>query len=272
MPTTATLTEDERLALAAVGGWPIADALAGLDDFLWSANGSGSIDDLVLMYRPGWRGAMYRFGGTALRIVRPLRERDEPLTRVSRRRVEAFAAAVAPEMREVFRSDRERRTYAETTRLVWWGLGLGQPPVEVRPTMASQWGRPVGDSPVRPRAALGSPATATVAAMGTEHSPETVAADARAAELRAEQAAGQPLTGGQLWGLPVLDGDMWADIAGATAITGLPAKTITSYLVRGKPKSHPFPQPSRFLGRNYWPVSVLTAWTATATAADSGQE
>ncbi|NKY60919.1 hypothetical protein [Nocardia flavorosea] len=263
MPTTATLTDDERLALAAVGGWQIADALSGVDGFLWSASGSGSIDDLVLMHRPGWRGAMYRFGSTGLRIVRPLHEQDEPLARVSRSRVEAFAAAVAPETRAVLRADRECRTYAETTRLVWWGLGLARPPAEVRPTMASRWARPVGDSPVRPRTALGSPATATVAAMGTEHSPETVAADARAAALRAEQAAGQPLAGGQLWGLPVLDGDMWADIAGATAITGLPAKTITSYLVRGKPKSNPFPQPSRFLGRNYWPVSVLTAWSAS---------
>ena len=95
------------------------------------------------------------------------------------------------------------------------------------------------------------------------------AADVRAVALRAEQAAGQPLIGGQLWGLPVLDGDMWADIAGATAITGKPAKTITSYLVRGKPKSNPFPQPSRFLGRNYWPVSVLTAWAAAATSSDA---
>lgn len=264
MPSTATLTEDERLALAAVGGWPIADALAGLDEFLWSASGSGSIDDLVLLYRPGWRGAMYRFGGTALRIVRPLREQDEPLARVSRARVEAYAAAVTPEVREMLRAKRERRTYAETTRLVWWGLGLGRAPAEVRPTMASRMGHPAGASPVCSRSALGSPATATVAAMGTEHSPEIVAADARAAALRADQAAGQPLTGGQLWGLPVLDGDMWADIAGATAITGLPAKTITSYLVRGKPKSHPFPQPSRFLGRNYWPVSTLTAWAASA--------
>lgn len=104
--------------------------------------------------------------------------------------------------------------------------------------------------------------------MGAEHSPETVAADARAAALRAEKAAGQPPTGGQLWGLPVLDGDMWADIAGATAITGKPAKTITSYLVRGKPKSNPFPQPSWFLSRNYWPVSVLTAWAAAAANSD----
>lgn len=270
MPTTATLTEDERLALAAVGGWQIADALAGIDEFLWISTGSGSIDDLVLMHRPGWRGCMYRFDSGALRIGRPMRGQEEPIAKVSRSRVESYVESVTPEVRERLRVDRECRTYAETTRLVWWGLGLGRPPAEVRPSMASRWAHPVGDSPVRPRAALGSPGTATVAAMGTEHSPETVAADARAAALRAEQAAGQPLTGGQLWGLPVLDGDMWADIAGATAITGKPAKTITSYLVRGKPKSNPFPQPSRFLGRNYWPVSVLTAWATANSDQEKG--
>ncbi|MFI2234511.1 hypothetical protein [Nocardia testacea] len=29
-----------------------------------------------------------------------------------------------------------------------------------------------------------------------------------------------------------------------------------------------FPRPSRFLGRNYWPVLVLTAWAATAANSD----
>ena len=186
-----------------MGGWQIADALAGLDDFLWISTGSGPIDDLVLMHRPGWRGCIYRFDSGSLRIGRPMRDQEKPVAKISRARIEAFAESVPAEVREKL------------------------------------------------------------------HSPETVAADVRAVALRAEQAAGQPLIGGQLWGLPVLDGDMWADIAGATAITGKPAKTITSYLVRGKPKSNPFPQPSRFLGRNYWPVSVLTAWAAAATSSDA---
>ncbi|WP_280264655.1 hypothetical protein [Nocardia wallacei] len=91
---------------------------------------------------------------------------------------------------------------------------------------------------------------------------ETVALADKVAELRAAWKAGQPLTGGQVFGLPALDGDVWVDIAGATVITGVPPKTLTSYLVRAKPKSNPFPVPSKFLGRNYWPASTLLDWAA----------
>jgi hypothetical protein len=72
------------------------------------------------------------------------------MAKVSRSRVEAFVESVAPEVRERLRADRECRTYAETTRLVWWGLGLGRAPAEVRPTMASPGGCEPG-APARGR-------------------------------------------------------------------------------------------------------------------------
>ncbi|WP_281919634.1 helix-turn-helix transcriptional regulator [Nocardia sputorum] len=103
----------------------------------------------------------------------------------------------------------------------------------------------------------------------SDYSPtETVALTDKVAELRAAWKAGQQLTGGQLFGLPPLDGDVWVDTAGAAVITGVPPKTITSYLSRGKPKSNPFPAPSKFLGRTYWPASILLSWTAAQPAAN----
>lgn len=271
MGTTATLTEDERFAIAAVGGWAIADALAGSDMSLWDSHACGSLDDLVMMFRPSWRGRMYKLHKGTLYIgwnTRTGLGDDAPVT-VSRRRIASYAATLPEEMREQLLSRRRDRTYPETTRLIWWALGLGHPPAERRPPMSSYRVTPAGPCDMPWRNALGDPVasgspatTATVAAVTTDRTPETVAAADRAAALRADQAAGAPLAGGQLWGLPVLDGDMWADIAGATAITGLPAKTINSYIVTGKPRRDPFPQPSRFLGRNYWPVSVLTSWAA----------
>lgn len=270
---TATLTEDERLALAAVGGWQIADALGGWDTSLWDSHAGGSLDDLVLMFRPRWRGHMYKVHAGTLYIGpgRVITGREEAgkaaVLKVTRRKMTAYADALPVEMRELLRERRRERTYPETTRLIWWALGLGHPPAERRPVMSSYRITPAGHCEMPWRNALGDPAgspatTATVATMTTDRAPETVAAADRAAALRADQAAGAPLAGGQLWGLPVLEGDMWADIAGATAITGLPAKTINSYIVTGKPRSNPFPQPSRFLGRNYWPVSVLSTWAA----------
>ncbi|OBB38721.1 hypothetical protein [Nocardia sp. 852002-51244_SCH5132740] len=97
----------------------------------------------------------------------------------------------------------------------------------------------------------------------SDYSPiETVPLADKVAELRAAWKAGEPLTGGQVFGLPALDGDVWVDTAGATVITALPPKTITSYLSRGKPKANPFPVPSKFLGRNYWPAAALLDWAA----------
>lgn len=87
-----------------------------------------------------------------------------------------------------------------------------------------------------------------------------VALDAQLQSIRELLAAGQRPPAGQLLGLPELDGDMWADIAGAVAITGTPARTITGWLNRRGPKRCPFPEPRRSLYRLYWPVSVLQAW------------
>lgn len=90
--------------------------------------------------------------------------------------------------------------------------------------------------------------------------PESVALDAQIASIRTMMAAGQRSPAGQLLGLPELDGDVWADIAGAAAITGALPRTITGWLNRRGPKRCPFPEPRRSLYRLYWPVSVLQSW------------
>jgi hypothetical protein len=79
-------------------------------------------------------------------------------------------------------------------------------------------------------------------------------------ELRQAREAGQTPPAGRLLGLPELAGDVWVDIAGATAVTGLPQRTITSWLARGGPKALPFPSAHRFLYRNYWPAKELEEW------------
>jgi hypothetical protein len=92
--------------------------------------------------------------------------------------------------------------------------------------------------------------------------PGPVGLDAQAESLRAMLAEGQRPPAGQLLGLPELDGDVWADIAGAAAITGAPPRTITGWLNRRGPKRCPFPEPRRILYRLYWPASVLQSWRA----------
>lgn len=79
--------------------------------------------------------------------------------------------------------------------------------------------------------------------------------------IRRARDEGRDVPAGRLLGLPELpDGDVWVDIAGASAITGLAAKTITGYLNRGQPRYWPFPAAHRFLYRLYWPMSVLEEW------------
>lgn len=80
------------------------------------------------------------------------------------------------------------------------------------------------------------------------------------ASIRAVLSDGRRPPAGALLGLPELDGDMWADIAGAAAITGVQPRTITGWLNRRGPKRCPFPEPRRSLYRLYWPVSVLRSW------------
>jgi hypothetical protein len=100
---------------------------------------------------------------------------------------------------------------------------------------------------------------------------ETVDLDELAAQLRAARAAGRTPPAGRLLGLPELPSeDVWVDIAGAAAVTGTPARTITGWLTRGGPKRGPFPAPHRFLYRLYWPLSVLEEWTGEYRA--TGQQ
>jgi hypothetical protein len=91
---------------------------------------------------------------------------------------------------------------------------------------------------------------------------------AHAGALAEALRAGQTVPAGRLLGLPELPGDdYWADMAGATALTGIPPKTITSWLARGGPVRNPFPVPQRFLYRLYWRGMDIASWQARATAA-----
>src|SRR5258708_7037594 len=78
-----------------------------------------------------------------------------------------------------------------------------------------------------------------------DHRPEPVQLAAHLAALAEAVNTGQSVPTGRLFGLPELSGnDYWVDIAGAAAITGIPPNTITSWLVRGRPRRNPFPAPT----------------------------
>jgi hypothetical protein len=86
---------------------------------------------------------------------------------------------------------------------------------------------------------------------------------ARVETIRQARSNGEPIQAGRLLGLPELENDCWVDISGASAIAFAQPNTITAWITRGGPKRNPFPQPERFLGRLYWPLSVLSAWQKT---------
>jgi len=82
---------------------------------------------------------------------------------------------------------------------------------------------------------------------------------------------GQPVPAGRLFGLPELaEDDCWLDIAGAAALTGVPPRTITSWLNRGGPARNPFPAPRRLLYRLFWPRPDITSWITRQHTARSG--
>ena len=85
----------------------------------------------------------------------------------------------------------------------------------------------------------------------------------RTTELAAQIAAGTA-PAGRLLGLPELPDDgVWVDIAGAAVVAGVQPKTITGWLSRCLPASSPFPLPTKFLYRLYWPLAEIEAWKAT---------
>ena len=85
----------------------------------------------------------------------------------------------------------------------------------------------------------------------------------RVAELTEAVRDGLPVPAGRLYGLPELpDGDIWVDIAGVAALTGVAPRTITGWLVRGGPLRNPFPQADRIMYRLYWPRSEIESWRA----------
>ncbi len=90
---------------------------------------------------------------------------------------------------------------------------------------------------------------------------------AHASALAEAVRAGRTVPAGRLLGLPELPGnDYWVDMAGATGLTGIPPKTISSWLARGGPVRNPFPVPQRFLYRLYWRGTDITSWQARETA------
>jgi hypothetical protein len=91
---------------------------------------------------------------------------------------------------------------------------------------------------------------------------------AHASALTEAIRAGKTVPAGRLLGLPELPGnDYWLDMAGATALTGIAPKTISSWLARGGPTRNPFPVPQRFLYRLYWRGTDIASWqTAEMTA------
>jgi hypothetical protein len=98
-------------------------------------------------------------------------------------------------------------------------------------------------------------------ARGRTDPEETIGLDAQLAAIREALASGRRPPAGGLLGLPALDGDdIWVDTAGAAAVVGVPTRTITSWLSRGRPASGPFPAAHRYLRRPHWPLSVVEEW------------
>jgi hypothetical protein len=99
---------------------------------------------------------------------------------------------------------------------------------------------------------------------GTSPIELTTHASALAQAIR----SGRAVPAGRLFGLPELPGDdYWLDMAGATAFTGIPPRTITSWLARGGPVRNPFPVPQRLLYRLYWRATEITSWRTREKAA-----
>lgn len=90
---------------------------------------------------------------------------------------------------------------------------------------------------------------------------ERISMDEHCKALAKSLIDGEALPAGRLLGLPDLpEGDVWVDIAGAAALTGVRPKTITSWLARGGPSGHTFPSPVRLLYRLYWQRSSIESW------------
>ena len=90
---------------------------------------------------------------------------------------------------------------------------------------------------------------------------------AHATALAEAVRTGSVVPAGRLLGLPELPGDdYWLDMAGATALTGIAPKTISSWLARGGPVRNPFPVPRRFLYRLHWRGTEIASWQARETA------
>jgi hypothetical protein len=97
-------------------------------------------------------------------------------------------------------------------------------------------------------------------AWGPTDPVETVNLKEHLAAIREALDAGRRPEAGGLLGLPALEDDVWVDTAGAAAVVGVPPKTITCWLSRGRPASMPFPAAHRYMYRLYWPLSQIEAW------------
>lgn len=93
--------------------------------------------------------------------------------------------------------------------------------------------------------------------------PDSVELAAHALALAEAVRLGGAVPVGRLYGLPELpDYDYWVDMAGAAALTGVPPKTITSWLSRGGPIRNSFPVPRKVLYRLHWRWTDIASWQA----------
>lgn len=81
------------------------------------------------------------------------------------------------------------------------------------------------------------------------------------------------LTGGLVWGLPELpDGDMWVDIFGVSALTGLTPVNIRGRLHRREKYRNVFPAPYNYFAMTWWPLSEIKEWLAVENAGDNEEQ
>lgn len=108
-------------------------------------------------------------------------------------------------------------------------------------------------------------------ALGPTDPVETVDLNGQLAAIREALDAGRRPPAGGLLGLPALEDDVWVDTAGAAAVVGVPPRTITSWLSRGRPASRPFPAARRYMYRLYWPLSQVEEWAGGYNADSAGR-
>ncbi|MFR9774169.1 hypothetical protein [Nocardia sp. SC052] len=122
MDTIHGLTGDQRFLLAAMGSGQIAYALGspwGME-YLFDSHAGGTLHSAVEMLRPEWEHGWYN-------VVRgriELEVGDEVVVKVTRRRVETYAAALPEKVRAALYASYRNRDDDMRDQLVWDALAL----------------------------------------------------------------------------------------------------------------------------------------------------